>query len=275
MKTCCAGASLIALGLSLGPSVILAPPASAAAVELAPSRIVYTTTLSKAKPGGDVVDASGTMTLASGETCDAWTTEEHDKLTVQYAEGAVTMDTSSVDWEAKDGLRFRFAQHATRNGKADDDISGEARLEGPGQGGTVDFTRPSAKTLPLASGVLFPVAHTIRLIERAAAGDAFLAAKVLDGEDGQNAGDVSAVIGSPQDAATGAAAEAVKSPLLERPSWRVHLAFFPADASDTPKFQVDMRLLDNGVTRDMVLDYGDFAIKATLKEIEALPKPRC
>jgi EipB-like len=270
MKTCRVGASIIALALVLGSVA-----ASAAPVELAPSRVVYTTTLSKAKPGGDVVDASGTMTLSSGETCDAWTTEEHDQLTVRYLEGDVTMDTSSVDWEAKDGLRFRFSQHATRNGKADDDISGEARLDGVGQGGSVEFTRPNPQTMTLVPGVLFPVAHTIRLIQRAAAGDAFLAAKVLDGEDGKNAGDVSAVIGAPQDAAATAAAEPVKSPLLERPSWRVHLAFFPADASDTPKFQVDMRLLDNGVTRDMVLDYGDFSIKATLKEIETLPKPTC
>ncbi len=270
MKSCYAGASIIALTLALGPA------SAATSVELAPSRAVYTTTLSKAKPGGDVTGAAGTMTLATGETCDAWTTEEHDQLTVRYLEGDVTMDTSAVDWEAKDGLRFRFSQRTTRNGRADDDISGEAKLDGPGQGGAVNFTRPHVQTLTLVPGVLFPVAHTIRLIEHAASGEAFLAAKVLDGEDGQNAGDVSAVIGAPQDADAGAAAESVKSPLLTHLSWRVHLAFFPVDsASDTPKFQVDMRLLDNGVTRDMVLDYGDFAIKATLKEIEALPKPKC
>ena len=33
--------------------------------------------------------------------------------------------------------------------------------------------------------------------------------------------------------------------------------------------------LDNGVSRDMVLDYSKFAIKPKLDEIEALPKPSC
>jgi hypothetical protein len=33
--------------------------------------------------------------------------------------------------------------------------------------------------------------------------------------------------------------------------------------------------LDNGVSRDMVLDYSEFAINAKLDEIEALPKPSC
>ena len=36
-----------------------------------------------------------------------------------------------------------------------------------------------------------------------------------------------------------------------------------------------MRLLDNGVSQDMLLDYGDYVIRATLDEIEALPKPAC
>jgi hypothetical protein len=36
-----------------------------------------------------------------------------------------------------------------------------------------------------------------------------------------------------------------------------------------------MRLLDNGVARDMLLDYGDFAVKTVLDKLEALPKPSC
>ena len=36
-----------------------------------------------------------------------------------------------------------------------------------------------------------------------------------------------------------------------------------------------MRLLANGVSQDMQLDYGDYVIKAQLDEIEPLPKPAC
>jgi hypothetical protein len=36
-----------------------------------------------------------------------------------------------------------------------------------------------------------------------------------------------------------------------------------------------MLLLDNGVSRDMVIDYGDYSIRAKLDDIEALPKPGC
>ena len=71
-------------------------------------------------------------------------------------------------------------------------------------------------------------------------------------------------------------AAAVRSSLLERPGWRVRLAFFPADASaEKPDYELGMRLLDNGVSQDMVIDYGDYSIRAKLDDIEPLPKPNC
>jgi len=68
----------------------------------------------------------------------------------------------------------------------------------------------------------------------------------------------------------------VKSALIERPSWRVRLAFFPADTkSDEPDYELGMRLFDNGVSGDMSLDYSDYVIRAKLDEIEPLSKPAC
>ena len=156
-------------------------------------------------------------------------------------------------------------------------MRGEATLNGVGKGGKVEFTKPNQSALDLAPGVIFPTAHTILLIERAAAGEAFVGKKLFDGSSDENAVDVTAVIGAPMTAEAGAAEEPVKSPLLARPSWRMRLAFFPAEAGndDKPDYELGMRLLDNGVSRDMVLDYGDFAIKAILEKIEALPKPNC
>jgi hypothetical protein len=268
----CAGAVCASLGVV----------GTAQAIDLAPNKALYTTSLSSAKPESGVVGADGTMSVESGETCDGWTVEEHDKLVVHNSgSDDLELVTNFVSWESKDGLRFRFSQRELKNGDVDDEVSGEARLDGQDKGGKVEFTKPKSSTLDLAPGVLFPTAHTIRLIERASAGDQFMAAKVLDGASDENASDVSAVIGAPQNAEASAADTAVKSPLLQRPSWRVHLAFFPADSSDDksggdkPDYELDMRLLDNGVTRDMILDYGDFAIKAKLDKLEALPKPTC
>ena len=68
---------------------------------------------------------------------------------------------------------------------------------------------------------------------------------------------------------------AKKNPLLDRPGWRVRLAFFPPDQKvEKPDYEISMVLLDNGVSRDMVIDYGEYAIRAKLDDIEPLPKPK-
>jgi len=253
----------------------------AGAFDIAPHRALYSMSLATAKQNSGIVGASGSMVFEWGETCDGWTVEQRYKLRMQHAaagsgDGEVEIVSNFVTWEAKDGLRYRFYQKKLRNGAPDGETRGEARLDGASKGGAVEFTKPNANTLTLAPGVIFPTAHTLLLIARAASGEQFVAQPVFDGASDENAAEVSAVIGGAQSADSGAAEEAVKNTLLARPSWRMRLAFFPADSgNDKPDYELGMRLLDNGVSRDMVLDYGEFAIKAKLDEIEALPKPRC
>jgi hypothetical protein len=56
----------------------------------------------------------------------------------------------------------------------------------------------------------------------------------------------------------------------------VRLAFFPVDANaEKPDYELGMRLLDNGVSQDMVIDYGEYSIRAKLDDLEPLTKPNC
>jgi hypothetical protein len=254
---------------------LVVAPLPARAIDIAPHRALYTMTLGTAKSNSGVVGARGTMLYEWGETCDGWTIQQRYRLRMQYAEsGDVEISSNYVTWEAKDGLRYRFNERKLRNGEVDEEIRGEARLEGPGKRGVAEFSRPSSSRIDLAPGTIFPTRHTIELIEHAAAGDQFLARNVFDGSGAESSVEITAAIAAEQDASSGGGT--VKSPLLERPSWRVRLAFFPAGStSEQPDYELGMRLHDNGVSGEMVLDYNDFAIKARLDEIEALPKPAC
>ena len=247
---------------------------TAGAAEIAPHRALYSMNLGATHGDAGVTAASGTMAYQWGETCDGWTVEQRYRLKMGYAESPdVSLSSNFVTWEAKDGLRYRFNQKETRSGDADDEIRGEAKLDGPGKGGTVDFEKPESKSLKLPEGVLFPSAHTIFLIDKAQAGENFLSKQIFDGATAEGAVLVSAVIG-PRVEPDAEAAK--KSPLLNRPGWRVRLAFFPADQkAEKPDYELGMLLLDNGVSRDMVIDYGDYSIRAKLDDIEPLPKPGC
>ena len=249
-------------------------PAAGGAAEIMPHHAVYTMSLGRANGDAGVTAASGTMAYQWGESCDGWTVEQRYRLKMGYAESPdVSIASNFVTWEAKDGLRYRVNQKETRNGADNEEISGAAKLDGAGQGGSADFEKPEGKNLKLPAGVLFPSAHTIFLLDKARAGENFVSTQVFDGATAENAVLVSAVIGPKVEPDAEAAK---KSPLLNRPGWRVRLAFFPADQkAEKPDYELGMLLLDNGVSRDMVIDYGDYAIRAKLDDIEALPKPGC
>jgi EipB-like len=255
--------------------VAVAISASAAGgAEIAPHRALYLMTLGSARNDSGVVDARGTMDYEWGETCDGWTIEQRYRLRMRYAETAdVDIVSSFVTWESKDGLRYRFNQKQTRNGEVDQEIRGEATLDGPGGGGVAEFSKPEPKTLRLEPGVMFPSAHTMLLIDAAHEGENFISRLVFDGATDENAVQVSAAIGvklTPDPVA------AARNSLLQRPGWRFRLAFFPVDASaEKPDYELGMRLLDNGVSQDMVIDYGEYSIRAKLDDIEPLAKPSC
>jgi hypothetical protein len=276
MKLWPARVHLAALGLALAAIGVVGCD-RAGAVDISPHRALYSMSLGTAMQNSGVVAARGSMVFEWGETCDGWTVEQRYKLHMHYAEDSeVEIASSFVTWESKDGLRYRFYQKKLKNGGSDGETRGAARLDGNGKAGKAEFSKPAAATIDLAPGVIFPAAHTLLLIERAEAGEQFVARPVFDGTSEENAAMVSAVIGGALNADAGAAEEPVKNALLARESWRVRLAFFAAaSAADKPDYELGMRLLDNGVSRDMVLDYSEFSIKAKLDEIEALPKPNC
>jgi len=245
-----------------------------AAAEIASHRALYKMSLGRAGGDSGVTAASGTMAYQWGESCDGWTVEQRYRMKMGYSESPdVSIASNFVTWEAKDGLRYRFNQKETRNGADEDEVKGEAKLEGPGQGGTAQFELPKDKNFKLPAGVMFPSAHTIAVIKKAEAGENFMSQQVFDGATAEGPVLVSAVIGPKVDPDPDAAK---KSPLLNHPGWRVRLAFFPADQkAEKPDYELGMVLLDNGISRDMIIDYGEYAIRAKLEDIEALPKPGC
>lgn len=303
------GAAVLAsVCLGAGAASAVEPAASApgGGVQIAAHRALYMMTLAHAKTDSGVTGAQGEMGYQWGETCNGWTVEQRYKLTINYAESHdVNIDSNFVTWESKDGLSYRFNQKETRNGTVDEEIRGSAQLEGPGKGGTITFEKPQPQTMKLPPGALFPSAHTILLIQKAKEGQDFVARQVFDGATVEGAVLVSAVIGKkiepnvkpaadpkadPKGAADmkgGAAAPDAKNtasapdpslgdPILQQPAWHIRLAFFPSNPNtETPDYELGMLLLDNGVSRDMTIDYGDYTIRAKLAKIEPLGKPHC
>jgi hypothetical protein len=269
-----AGAFAAALALPLAaPPRAAGPALPAPNIDVVPHRAVYAMSLASAKGSSGVVSARGALSFEWGDSCDGWTIEQRYKLQLSFAQQIeIEIATNYITWESKDGMLYRFKVRKTKNGKPEEEVSGEAHLDGPGKGGSADFSLPKKNAMDLAPGTLFPTQHTLVLLERALAGERMVPRVVFDGATPEGAANVSALIGRPlPQAAEGA------EPFLKRPGWYMRLAYFGIDKKDStePDYEIGMDLQDNGIARGIRLDYTDFSIKGTLEKIELLPKPAC
>jgi len=258
--------------------------APAAAASLAPHRAIYELSLVSAKSSSSVTGVDGRMLVEWKDVCDGWTLEQRFQMGIQYAEGSdIQSNTSYITWESKDGRRYRFNIRKLLNGELDEEHRGEATLMDrqpeKGSGGTVTFTQPEQKTVDLPAGTLFPTTHTVRLLEAAEADTRFFPRVIFDGADGESATLVGAAIGKGGGTAAGVSEVNLPKQLVERPSWPVRMAFFPLETKgpegEVPDYEMSVRLFENGVAGDMLIDYGDYTVRAVLKTLEGIPPAKC
>ena len=106
-----------------------------------------------------------------------------------------------------------------------------------------------------------------------AQGQKFFWANFFDGSDGNGVLGVNTIVTDHKnsDAAAGKA-----WPLLAGTAYsNVQLAFFPSsDESALPESEQQLLMFDNGITSELVFDYGNFTVAGKLKELKRL-KPSC
>ena len=144
----------------------------------------------------------------------------------------------------------------------------------------VVITKPEKSTKTLAAGTYFPVQHSIALIEAAKAGKDKFRADIYDGsEKGEKAYDTSARIGKIiQPGATALPALKGGEPLDKLTAWPVTISYYERGQSGqdaTPVYELSFVFFENGVSRKLVIDYGEFAIKGELTALEFLEPAKC
>jgi hypothetical protein len=272
------GVLLLVLWISEGADAqqqsVQAPPPE---VVLAPHRASYEMKLSVARPNSGIVEVNGHMVLETVDACDGWSVKQRIKLTFLRNDGEeFETDSNFTSYESKDGLELRFSVRNVQNDEVEEELRGQADLEGIGGKGRASFTLPEARSFELPSGTLFPTSHLELIIKHARKGDKSVSYKVFDGARLDGAFQVNAVIGRPPRPPAGTPAVRGDVALLRQPAWGVRFAFFAnGDQGAQPEYELALDLLANGIARSMLLDYGDFAVDARLIQIQAVPRPKC
>ena len=248
--------------------------APAEAIELKPHRAIYSLKLASADSGSGVTDAQGAMVFEWAESCESWTTRQRARFDVYSPEGgSVRTEVSFSSWEGKTNGSYGFNLRTLQDGRVVEDLRGEAKLEGNG-GGQAVYSKPRQQRIELPPGTLFPVAHTKLLIQEAMAGGRQLLRPVFLGQREDEPMMVNAVVTQRAPAAH-PTATGDGNDLLDRPSWKFHLAFYGADDDLLPAFQIHEVLYDNGVVGDATVIYDEFSFAYTLERLEPLPRPKC
>ena len=257
------------------------PPAAPVAVAtvpgvgLAPHRAVYTLGLHRGDQAGGVVALQGRLALEFADVCGAVTLNQRMRMRLGNAEsGEIDSDFVLASWESLDGLKFRFSLRSQFDDQSAEEYIGSGELPAPGKAGQVRFSSPSGQVLALPAGTVFPTEQLALLIRAGLDGRNVLSMKVFDGSGDDGVYEAATFIG--REMAREPGDRPLLAPLKGLRSWPVRIAYFKLkDKGDRPAYEVGFRLFENGVSDELVLDYGDFAVKGTLTVLELLPAPDC
>lgn len=257
---------VIAIGLGC---VLDAVPAAGA---LQSHRAFYRLSLADASGLEPLSGVQGGLVIEWRRACEGWLSRQRLGFVAASEEGLeLNRDVRFSSWEAADGSSLRYSVRSFDGDELREEFRGEARLDGR-SGGVARFTEPEERDVPLPAGTVFPTGHLERLLSGAEEGQRVLTHEVFDGWGFDSLTQITAVIGEPrplEPAAGGSSGERSRA-------WPVSMAYYNIEArSDVPEFEAQFLLGENGVLRDLALDYGDFAFAATLEQLELLEAPDC
>ena len=274
----------LAISAALALAAQSAPSAGAEA-ELAPHRAVYDVTLASTSVGAGITELTGRMVYElTGSNCAGYTQKMRLVTRTANSEGNQSLsDMRSSYFEDLARRRFTFSTENFQDERLSESSAGSARVPSDGDGQMrIEITMPRRKHMAVpADGVLFPVAHSIELLEAARAGKRTFRADIFDGsEKGEKVFDTTAAIGRGLPVgANGALADAEGAAVLDGlRAWPVSLSYFEkANGRDdaAPTYELAFLFFDNGVSRRLVIDYGAFAIKGRLTSLEMLKPAPC
>jgi hypothetical protein len=260
------------VGLAVGP----------VGVRLQPHLAIYDLALKRSEDRLGLSRVNGRLAIeVSGSECKNWTVSFRMVSQFQNEDETVRLlDTRSLTEETGDGNSLDVEQQHYVDGTLDSDSKVTVRRQ---PNGSVEGTalKPNEGTFSLVPGTVFPVSHLQKLIETAERGAKRDKSIVFDGTEGSKAYTAITFVGGLREQGrhrtglkTGAGAE-----LDKVKAWPTTISYYDLTKGEnndgTPSFEILVEMFENGVSGDMVIDYGDYALNARLSELQLKPFGAC
>ncbi len=277
MRTALTGVALLA---AIAPSAARSEsisPGQESPFDQASYRAVYDLELMRASQKTGINAAEGRIVMEiRGSVCTGWTSQTRMVVAMHFRRRSTRLtDSRDTAWEAASGDVFRYSAIRYVNGIKSEDYSLVATRPASTAPVRLRFKKPRRAERTLPAGTLFPMQATARLIAAAGEGRQRLVFPIYEGYEDGEAREVVAAISAPL---TAPSQDPGAKALAALQSWHVSLAYYRPRSRrgfGLPEYEVIFRLFENGAVSDVVLDYGDYALKGTLVRYEPLPKADC
>jgi hypothetical protein len=267
--------TLLPLLAPMGADAAQAP--TALRNSIAPHRAVYEISLARSETGSGVSSAKGRMVFdVTGSACDGYKMRQRMVVNIGDEEGNVgLLDFRVSTFESGDGNLYSFDSRTEMNDEVVEAVEGEARRSNAAI--EVSLKQPTEKKVTLDGGVLFPSQHMQAIIDAALADQNFISTDIYEGAGtGEVSDEAATAIGHALTLST-------DSPLRGGVRhWPVSVGYFEPTkkvedglGEELPSYQMSFMLYENGVTSDLIMDYGDYALSGSLQKLEPLTSRDC
>ncbi|TPJ31739.1 MULTISPECIES: cell envelope integrity EipB family protein [unclassified Mesorhizobium] len=243
------------------------PMAPALAVPaLQAHRAVYDLTLNKASDRSGITGITGRMVYEfNGSACEGYTVKFRFVTQIATAEGTKLTDQQTTTFEDAEGKTFSFVTKSFTDQNLDKEVKGTATREQKGL--KVEIDKPEKNSLELAA-TQFPTQHLVELIGKAEKGENFYQTNLFDGsEDANKVMTTTVIVGKKTDVQKSDPEAPALAKLATDKYWPVDIAYFDDTdnkGEEVPEYRISFKLHENGITRDLVMDYGEFSMTGKL-----------
>lgn len=267
-------ASRLAVLSLLSSSVLAALPAGA--VPLAPHRAVYDLVLDKATDHSGITGIAGRMVYEfNGSACEGYTVKFRFVTQIDTGENSRITDQQTTTFEDPEGKTFSFVTKSYVDQTLDREVKGMATREKDGL--KVEIDKPEKNNLELPA-TQFPTQHLAELIKKANSGETFYETNLFDGsEDADKVMTTTVIVGKKVDAQKSDPELPALKDLAGQKYWPVDIAYFDESTDggeEVPEYRIAFKLHENGLTRDLLMDYGDFSMTGKLVNLSLFPAPK-
>jgi len=239
-------------------------------------RAVYDLQLKDASERSGIEGMYGRMVYEFvGSACKGFTTNFRFVTQVDTGDAKRTTDQQTTTFEDVSANKFDFETKSFTDEQLDKQVRGSAadadeKLK-------VELSEPEKRELDLTVSH-FPTEHMLDVIEKANQGVTFFESRIFDGsEDGDKSLLTTTIIGKKAEPSKDDPDAAKAGAFAGTPYWPVEIAYFNDGGSGdaTPIYRIAFKLYENGITRDLTMDYGEFSLTGRLIQLDMLDGEEC